>query len=165
MTYSMTRRMLAPLAGRHLSYFCRENHRRLAGFTSAAMKALSRYSWPGNVRELRNIIERAVLLCRADKIDVEHFPPNLLNSAQAYELGDLVSLETIEQVHVRQVLHSAGSIKGAASILGINEKTLRIWLKRYPRIQTEVEAEVEPLHLGQADGRPPQVAGGLDEPA
>ncbi len=120
------------LAGQYLAFFCRENHRRLAGFTSSAMKVLSRYDWPGNVRELRNIIKRAVLLCRADQIDVEHFPPNMLKSAQAYELGDLVSLETIEQVHVRQVLQSAGSIKGAASILGINEKTLRLWLKRYP---------------------------------
>ena len=110
------------LAGRYLAFFCRENHRRLLGFTSAAMKALSQYRWPGNVRELRNIIERAVLLCRADRIDVEHFPPNMLNSAQAYELGDLVSLETIEQVHVRQVLQSAGSIKGAASDPGDQRK-------------------------------------------
>lgn len=153
------------LAGRYLAFFCRENHRRLAGFTSAAMKVLSQYRWPGNVRELRNIIERAVLLCRGERIDVEHFPPNMLNSAQAYELGDLVSLETIEQVHVRQVLQSAGSIKGAASILGINEKTLRIWLKRYPRIQSEVEPEVAPLHLTPADASMPRLAGGVDEPA
>jgi NtrC-family two-component system response regulator AlgB len=158
------------LAGRYLAFFCRENHRRLAGFTSAAMNALSRYSWPGNVRELRNIIERAVLLCGADRIDLEHFPPNLLNSAQAYELGDLVSLETIEQVHVRQVLQSAGSIKGAATILGINEKTLRIWLKRYPRIRPEGEGAVAPLHLGPPAAPTPQVSapqgsGGLDEPS
>jgi NtrC-family two-component system response regulator AlgB len=153
------------LAGRYLAFFCRENHRRLVGFSSAAMKVLSQYRWPGNVRELRNIIERAVLLCRGDRIDVEQFPPNMLNSAQAYGLGDLVSLETIEQVHVRQVLQSAGSIKGAASILGINEKTLRIWLKRYPRIQSEVEPEVAPLHLSPSDTSMPQVAGGVDEPA
>lgn len=152
------------LAGRYLAFFCRENHRRLVGFTSSAMKVLTRYSWPGNVRELRNIIERSVLLCRADRIDVEHFPPNLVNSAQAYELGDLVSLETIEQVHVRQVLQSAGSIKGAASILGINEKTLRIWVKRYPRIRSEFESEVEPLDLVPPDSEA-TVAGGVDEPA
>jgi NtrC-family two-component system response regulator AlgB len=158
------------LAGRYLAFFCRENHRRLTGFTSSAMKALSRYGWPGNVRELRNIIERAVLLCRGDRIDLEHFPPNLLNSGQAYELGDLVSLETIEQVHVRQVLESAGSIKGAASILGINEKTLRTWLKRYPRLRADLEAEVPPLHLAEEPQDMPETqdvpdTGGVDEPS
>ena len=120
------------LARRYLAYFCRQNHRRITGFTSPAMKVLLRYAWPGNNRELRNLVERAVLLCRSDQIDIADFPPNLLNSAQAYELGDWVSLETIEQTHVRQVVQTSGSIKGAAAILGINEKTLRVWLKRYP---------------------------------
>ncbi|MBM3301276.1 MAG: sigma 54-interacting transcriptional regulator, partial [Deltaproteobacteria bacterium] len=33
-----------------------------------AMEALVRYEWPGNVRELRNVIERALILCRGKRI-------------------------------------------------------------------------------------------------
>ena len=28
------------------------------------MDTLQRYSWPGNVRELRNVVERAMILCK-----------------------------------------------------------------------------------------------------
>jgi len=32
---------------------------------------MNEYTWPGNVRELRNVIERAVLLCKDETIDSE----------------------------------------------------------------------------------------------
>ena len=37
-----------------------------------AMRALCEYPWPGNVRELENAIERLVVTCRAEVIDVEN---------------------------------------------------------------------------------------------
>jgi len=106
------------LARRYLAFFGRANHRQVAGFTHDALTALKTYPWPGNDRELRNLIERAVVLCRADRIGLEHFPPNLLNRPDAYKLGDLVPLDTIEDVHIRRVLESTGSIKGAAANSG-----------------------------------------------
>jgi DNA-binding NtrC family response regulator len=39
-----------------------------------ALRALQRYSWPGNIRELKNTIQRAVLLCTGDVIEVAHLP-------------------------------------------------------------------------------------------
>jgi len=39
-----------------------------------AMRALARYDWPGNVRELINVIERAMLLCGGETIDVGDLP-------------------------------------------------------------------------------------------
>lgn len=36
-----------------------------------AIESLSSYHWPGNVRELENVIERAVILCDGQQIDVE----------------------------------------------------------------------------------------------
>ncbi|HAF62239.1 MAG TPA: hypothetical protein DCK95_07930, partial [Anaerolineaceae bacterium] len=39
-----------------------------------AMERLMQYSWPGNIRELRNIIERAMLFCDGEKIDLPDLP-------------------------------------------------------------------------------------------
>ncbi len=38
--------------------------------TAPAMEILKNYSWPGNIRELRNTLERAMLFCDGEKIDV-----------------------------------------------------------------------------------------------
>jgi len=119
------------LADRYLGFFGKENHRAIAAISSDAMFALNSYHWPGNVRELRNVIERAVLLCRGNTIGIEHLPPNLLNSTPAYTVGDLVPLETIEKSHVLQVVASTRSLRRAASILGIDSSTLCRWMKRY----------------------------------
>jgi NtrC-family two-component system response regulator AlgB len=119
------------LTQRYVAFFGKENHRMIAGVSSDAMYALTNYHWPGNVRELRNVIERAVLLCRSSTIGIEHLPPNLLNSDPAFSVGDLVPLETIEKSHVLQVVASTRSLRRAASILGIDSSTLCRWMKRY----------------------------------
>ena len=43
-------------------------------FTAEAMETLSHHSWPGNVRELRFAVERAVVMCRGDRITVRDLP-------------------------------------------------------------------------------------------
>ena len=40
-------------------------------FTMEAMESLLAYSWPGNVRELENVIERAVIVSKNERIEVE----------------------------------------------------------------------------------------------
>jgi transcriptional regulator with PAS, ATPase and Fis domain len=49
--------------------------------TERAMHALMAYDWPGNIRELRHVVERAVLLCDDAAIDLNHLPPEIVNSA------------------------------------------------------------------------------------
>lgn len=38
------------------------------------VQLLIEYPWPGNVRELENAIERAVVLCRDERLSIEDFP-------------------------------------------------------------------------------------------
>jgi NtrC-family two-component system response regulator AlgB len=118
------------LARCYLAYFSRENHRPILGIRGEAMHVLATHTWPGNTRELRNVIERAVLLCDKDYIELEHLPPNLMLEERAHSVGDLVPLETIEEMHIRSVLATTGTIKGAAAVLGINPSTLSRRLKR-----------------------------------
>jgi transcriptional regulator with PAS, ATPase and Fis domain len=42
--------------------------------TPRALQALMAHTWPGNIRELRNVIERAVLFCDEEAIDLPHLP-------------------------------------------------------------------------------------------
>jgi two-component system, NtrC family, response regulator AlgB len=122
---------IPPLAERFLALFSRETNRLAIGFTKDALYALRQYHWPGNVRELRNVIERAVLLCRENEIGVKHLPANLLNAEPVYSIGDLVPLEDIKLAHIRKVLASTRSIRRAAAVLGIDSSTLCRIMKRY----------------------------------
>ena len=49
----------------------------IKGVTDQTMLVLTQYRWPGNVRELENIIERAVILTKHAKLEVEDLPEEL----------------------------------------------------------------------------------------
>jgi NtrC-family two-component system response regulator AlgB len=119
---------ILPLAERFLVFFARQNHRGLLGFTAAARAALQHYHWPGNVRELRNVLERAVLLSTGETIGVENMPIHLAPMPTEPKVGDLVSLESIEENHIRQVLAATKSLEEAARVLGMDPVTL--WRRR-----------------------------------
>ncbi len=62
------------LVGYFLQRFNMTMGKNILDVNALAMEALVNYSWPGNIRELRNAIERAVLLCDDDTIDIGHIP-------------------------------------------------------------------------------------------
>jgi len=111
-----------------LAFFARQNHRRILGFSEEASEALRNYEWPGNVRELRNAIERAVLLCKEDRVGTHHFPLKLKPAERQPGPGDPVTMEELERTHIRRVLDSSKSIEEACRILGMDSVTL--WRKR-----------------------------------
>jgi len=119
---------ILPIADRFLAFFAKQNHRRTIGFTDQAGSALKNYDWPGNVRELRNAIERAVLLCNEDRIDIQYFPLKIASSERLAGAGDLISLADLEQAHIRRVLAASKSIEEACRILDMDSVTL--WRKR-----------------------------------
>jgi NtrC-family two-component system response regulator AlgB len=102
--------------------------RPIAGFTPDAATALQAYTWPGNVRELRNVIERAAILCRGDRVGIEHFPSGFATRSLEPKLGDPVPFEQIEAIHIRRLLATSASIDETAKALGIDATTL--WRKR-----------------------------------
>jgi NtrC-family two-component system response regulator AlgB len=127
------------LAERYLAHFARQHRRSIAGFTRDAAYVLRSHDWPGNARELRNVVERAVLVCTADLVDLKHLPADLVNAAGAreagnhstgYAIGDLVPLALVEEMHIRRVLEVAGTTRRAAAILGINASTIFRRLRR-----------------------------------
>lgn len=61
--------------------FIRKNNPRMGlnitDVTPRAMQALTHHHWPGNIRELRNTIERAMLFCDDEAIDLPHLPADM----------------------------------------------------------------------------------------
>ncbi len=119
---------VAALAERLLAFHGRNNHRSYSGFTDEALELLTRYAWPGNVRELSNVVERAAILSRSDRVGRECLPSSLLPGDIDPKVGDAVSIEKIEELHIRRVLARSRSLQEAAEILGIDQATL--WRRR-----------------------------------
>jgi NtrC-family two-component system response regulator AlgB len=116
------------IADRLLAYYGRLHHRRFLGFTDEAAGRLSIHSWPGNLRELRNVIERASILCTADRVGVEALPDRLEGGEPPPRVGGRFSLEQVEEEHIRRILATAKSLQEAAEMLGIDQATL--WRRR-----------------------------------
>jgi DNA-binding NtrC family response regulator len=91
-----------------------------------ASEALVAYAWKGNVRELENVMERAVLLCKEDTIQLYHLPEEFQTAVS--DSDHPLSLEQIERQHIMKVLRIAKDLDEAASILSIDPTTL--WRKR-----------------------------------
>jgi NtrC-family two-component system response regulator AlgB len=119
---------LPRLAARLLAFHARRNHRAFLGFSEEALGVLREYPWPGNVRELSNVIERAVILGRGERIGPELLPPRPAPAEACPQVGDAVALEKVEEQHVRRVLASTRSLREAAKVLGIDQATL--WRRR-----------------------------------
>lgn len=116
------------LAERLLAFFGRTRHHFFHGFTQEALQALKGYHWPGNLRELRNVVERGAILCQSTHVGIECLPENFIPGESGTRLGDRISLEKIEEEHIRRVLAMTKSLQEAADILGIDQATL--WRRR-----------------------------------
>jgi len=58
-----------PLLARHfIARYTKEFGKYVTDFYPSAVTELVAYPWPGNVRELRNVMERAVMLAKGDRI-------------------------------------------------------------------------------------------------
>ena len=123
---------LIRFAEHYEKFFAEQCARNLAGLSPEAVACIRAYSWPGNLRELRNAIERAVILTKHKMLFPEDFPAELRGQNPAAiaageklpQTGSLISLEKLEEAHLRKVLEQTPSLTEAAEILGIDQATL-----------------------------------------
>jgi transcriptional regulator with PAS, ATPase and Fis domain len=117
------------LADHFLKKFARSMNRPVAGISSAASQILKEHEWPGNVRELQNALERAVLVCKSEKIESEDLPLHL-NHTNGAAVGK--SLAEIERQHIARTLQESGwNVYQAARLLEIDRVTLYNKIKKY----------------------------------
>ncbi|MFC1512883.1 sigma-54-dependent transcriptional regulator [Thermodesulfobacteriota bacterium] len=97
-----------------------------------AMRLLQSYDFPGNVRELENIIERAVVLARGERVEAEHLPDMEVHTFRPPAEGNIPSLDEQERAYIEWVLEqTAGNKSKAAEVLGIDRVSLWRKLKKY----------------------------------
>lgn len=96
-----------------------------------AVRALQTYYWPGNIRELANVIERAMILQRGERLRAEDLGLGSGVLVSAGQDEENLSLREIERRHIERVLRRTGdNVTEAAAILGIARRTL------YDRLRT-----------------------------
>jgi two-component system response regulator PilR (NtrC family) len=130
-----------PLLATHfLRQYAEENERLVDGFSPRAMDAMTEYSWPGNVRELENAVERAVVLCREDLINVEELPQALREDLSVASIPRELPEDGLDfrqavadfQRHlIREALERAGGVqRRAAKLLELSPTTLNEMVHR-----------------------------------
>ncbi|MEM1325163.1 MAG: sigma 54-interacting transcriptional regulator [Bacteroidota bacterium] len=104
--------------------------RSVTKISKKAMDKLMKYNYPGNIRELENIIERAVILSRATKLNLDFWEPDY----QVMLPDEFVSLREMQKEYIIKVLkHCNWQVSGkggAAECLQMNPKTLDSKMKR-----------------------------------
>jgi len=125
------------LADYFIEKYCKIDQRSVKGLTPEALTSLMQLLWKGNVREFENMIERAVLMCKGDLIDVETLfliggPRPAEDSG--YHCMSALSLKEVEKnVIFRALDQTEGNRTHAAEILGISVRTLRNKLNEYKK--------------------------------
>lgn len=130
---------LLKFAEHYMRHFAGQCARTLTGFSSDAANAMLCHNWPGNLRELRNAIERAVILAQKDQISATDLPSQVqgkgdsisINGDEGPRIGAPLSLDQIEEAHIRGVLVHSPSLIEAAQTLGIDQATLYRKRKKY----------------------------------
>jgi two-component system response regulator HydG len=124
-----------PMARAFLAEIAARVGAKVTGFTPAAADQIQRWSWPGNVRELQNVVERAVVLARGRRIDMEDLPDEVRQAPGGRgSSGSARRLAEVERRHILAILDSVGGNKArAATELGIGTATLFRKLKTFRR--------------------------------
>ena len=123
------RKDLKRLASRYLQFFAGQCGKRVNGFSPEAEQVMEQYSWPGNLRELRNVVEHAVILTSSESAQLADLPDKLSQGAAGLngagvQVGMRISLEQLENEHIRRIIAQTSTMEEAAQVLGVDPATL-----------------------------------------
>ncbi|MBI9112171.1 sigma-54-dependent Fis family transcriptional regulator [Maridesulfovibrio ferrireducens] len=126
-----------------VSHFSLQLGKDIKGLHPKVLDAFQRYSWPGNVRELENLIERACILEKDDRISLSSIPQELFGLLQGAECSrpDIsmaigrarqLVVDKFEKAYLSELLEAThGKIKEAAKWAGITPRQLHKLMSRH----------------------------------
>ncbi len=111
--------------------------KRVKGVSEGAMKALVEYLWPGNIRQLESVVERAVLMCDKDIININDIKSELRLPEDVgildIEIPDEgLNFEELEKELIRKAMMRTNNVAAkAAQLLGMSYKTFWYRLEKF----------------------------------
>ena len=118
----------------------RELQRNVKTFDAEVLKLFETYDWPGNLREMKNVVKRAVLLTRDDKVTLHSLPSEMIENMRSIEnrekTAGVYDLKALQEVQEREmILKTLQEVRynksKAARILNIDRKTLYLKMDKY----------------------------------
>jgi two-component system nitrogen regulation response regulator NtrX len=127
---------LTPLIQHFVDQICEEENMKRKELSTDALSAFQAYNYPGNIRELRNLVERLLILSRAEVIeavDVSRVIPQKSGTGHDGSTSLLYSkLEETEKETILRVLEEhRWHISKVAKVLGLERSHLYKKMKRY----------------------------------
>src|SRR5258706_12535205 len=126
------------LTDHFLNVYSEKYERPIACISQSAYQRLFSHPWPGNVRELQNVLERAVLLAKGERIEPVDLPFDKGSAsggtapALSWDVPPNMTLEDIEKFVIERTLQRTGGNKQkAANLLGIYRPRLYSKIKKY----------------------------------
>ena len=131
------------LAEYFLQKYGKQMHKHPPVLSPEVYTAFYAYSWPGNIRELENVIERVVVLCTKNRVDIATLPPEfaslpaqantIFNATDAELPGDMRALK--KQAERSLIIDALQKHRYRCSVvaheLGIDKATLYRKIKAY----------------------------------
>ena len=109
------------LAKAFIRNFSAQLSRAINEITPEFLSTLEQQPWKGNIRELRNVIERSLIVCEGDRLDIADLPLEIQNAHYEQSddgMPDCFELSAMERRHIARVLeYTKGNKTEAARLL------------------------------------------------
>jgi DNA-binding NtrC family response regulator len=107
-----------------------------AVFSEDALEVLKNHPWPGNIRELNHVVERALLMASADRIDAKDL--QLDAASPGIDRLESMSLEQAERLLIQAALQRNGNnVLEAARELGLSRSAMYRRLEKHGLSETD----------------------------
>jgi len=108
-------------------------NKKVKGFSREALQMLNKYDWPGNIRQLENAVDRALIVCQTEYIELEDFSNKLITETNRGENIESEKLTTkSDKLVILKTLQTFNNnISKTAKYLGLSRPTLYKKIKKY----------------------------------
>jgi formate hydrogenlyase transcriptional activator len=114
-----------PLLVRYFTQkYARRKQKKIESISAVSMRKLARWRWPGNVRELENLVERAVVPSRGEKLEISL--PELADGSMSTAPAGIDKFEKQHKIVriLKETKGRVGGADGAAARMGLKRTTL-----------------------------------------
>lgn len=95
------------LADHFLDKYRKQMNKNIKGISNDAMRALMNHEWKGEIRELENVIERAVIFCNEEFINIKNLPVQFQSITEQSEYSPSGSLDESVKKFEKEIITRA----------------------------------------------------------